>query len=42
MVDKDSSDFCFLFLNGNQGSPDLSFASIDWNWDCPHFIFDEV
>jgi hypothetical protein len=35
MVDKDGPDFYFLFLNGSQGSPNLSFASIDWDWDCP-------
>ncbi|MEI7751402.1 MAG: hypothetical protein WCJ71_04840, partial [Candidatus Omnitrophota bacterium] len=27
-------DFSLLFLNGSQGSPNLSIASIDRNWDC--------
>ncbi len=34
--DKDSPDFYF-FLKGRQDSPNLSFASIDWDWDCPQF-----
>ena len=42
MVDKDSPDFYVLFLNGNQGSPNLSFASIDWNRDCPNFKKSEI
>ncbi len=33
--DKDGPDFYFLFLNGSQDSPNLSFASIDWDRDCP-------
>jgi CheY-like chemotaxis protein len=37
MVDKDGAGFYFLFPNGSQGSPNLSFASIDGYWDCPNF-----
>ena len=40
MVDKDGPDFCFF--NGSQGSPNLSFASIDRDWDCPNFNFVEI
>lgn len=29
----------FSFENGNQGYPNLSFASIDKNWDYPDFLF---
>jgi hypothetical protein len=42
MVGEDSPDFYFLFLNGSQGSPNLSSASIDWYWDCPNFNFVEI
>ena len=42
MVDKDSPDFYFLFPNGSQGRPNLSFASIDWDWDRPNFRKAEI